>query len=109
MCEEKTVFITSMANYCYKVMLFVLKNAGTTYHKLMIRIFADHILTLMEVHIDDMLVKTTEDKNLLPNVKITFSCLCKHMMRLNPHKCTFTIEADLRFHAHTLKNRGERR
>ena len=29
--EEKIVFITPMANYCYKVMPFGLKNVGPTY------------------------------------------------------------------------------
>ena len=29
--EEKTTFITPMMNYCYKVMLFRLKNVGSTY------------------------------------------------------------------------------
>ena len=28
---EKTVFVTSIGNYHYKVMLFGLKNAGSTY------------------------------------------------------------------------------
>ena len=29
--EEKSTFITPMANYCYKVMPFELKNVGSTY------------------------------------------------------------------------------
>ena len=75
--EEKTAFITLMANY-YKVMPFGLKNMGPTYQRLMNTIFVNHIGTLMEVYIDDMLVKTMEDEKLLPNLKMVLGCLHKH-------------------------------
>ena len=65
-------------------MLFGLKNAGAAYQSLMNKIFAEHIETLMEVYIDDMLVKTKEEEELLPNLEIVFNCLQKHRMRLNP-------------------------
>ena len=37
--QEKTSFITLIGNYHYKVMPFGLKNAGSTYQKMMTRIF----------------------------------------------------------------------
>ena len=37
--QEKTVFVTSIGNYHYKVMPFGLKNAGSTYQKMMTRMF----------------------------------------------------------------------
>lgn len=37
--EEKTTFVTPHELYCYKFMLFGLKNAGATYKKLMTKIF----------------------------------------------------------------------
>ncbi|KAM1845266.1 hypothetical protein ACFX13_019588 [Malus domestica] len=39
--EELTAFCTSKCIYCYKVMLFSLKNAGATYQRAMQKIFND--------------------------------------------------------------------
>ena len=91
--EEKKTFITPMGNYCYRVMPFGFTNAGATYQRLMNKIFAKHIRVLMEVYIDDMLVKMKTEEKLLQNLETVFSCLRKHRMRLNPQKCVFTVEA----------------
>ena len=37
--QEKTAFVTLIGNYHYKVMLFGLKNAGSTYQRMMTRMF----------------------------------------------------------------------
>ena len=37
--QEKTVFVTPIGNYHYKVMLFGLKNVGSTYQRMMTRMF----------------------------------------------------------------------
>ena len=92
-CDEgKTIFISLMANYYYKVMPFRLKYAGATYHRLMNKIFVGHIGTIVEVYIHDMMVKTMEDEKLLTNFETVFGYLCKHIMRLNPQKYAFIIE-----------------
>ena len=73
--EEKTAFITLMTNYCYKVMPFRLKNVGATYQRLMNKVFSKHIRNLMEVYIDDMLVKSKEEDNVFSDLEVVFSCL----------------------------------
>ena len=93
--EEKTAFITPTANYYYKVTPFGLMN----------KIFVEHIKTLMEVYINDMLVKTSEEEDLLSNMEIVFGCLHKHKMKLNAKKCVFSVEAE-KFLGFMLTHRG---
>lgn len=45
------------AKFCYKVMSFGLKNFGTTYEHLMNKVFKELIGDIMEVCVDDMVVK----------------------------------------------------
>ena len=56
--QEKTSFVTSQGLFCYKVMLFRLKNAGATYQRLMNKMFAYQIGRNIQVYVDDMLVKS---------------------------------------------------
>ena len=56
--QGKTAFISPDANYHYTVMPFGLKNAGATYQRMMTRMFRNKIGRTVEVHIDDMVVKS---------------------------------------------------
>ena len=55
---EKTSFITSQGLFCYKVMLFGLKNAGMTYQRLMNKMFTHQVGRNVQVYVDDKLVKS---------------------------------------------------
>ena len=54
--EEHTSFIIDCGLYCYKAMLFSLKNARATYQRLVTMMFKDLIGKRIEVYVDDMLV-----------------------------------------------------
>ena len=56
--QEKTLFVTSQGLFCYKMMLFGLKNASATYQRLMNKMFANQIERNVQVYVDDMLVKS---------------------------------------------------
>ena len=56
--REKTTFISPYANYYYIVMPFGLKNARAIYQRMMTRMFRDKIRRMVEVYIDDMVVKS---------------------------------------------------
>ena len=59
--EKKMAFITSMVNCYYKAMPFGLKNVRATYQRLINKVFTIHIGNIMEIYINEMLVKTTEE------------------------------------------------
>ena len=52
--QEKTAFVTPIGNYHYKVMPFGLKNVGSTYHRMMTKMFELQLGRNIEVYIDDM-------------------------------------------------------
>ena len=54
--QEKTAFVTPVGNYYYKVMPFGLKNAGSTYQRMMTKMFEPLLGKNMEIYIDDMVV-----------------------------------------------------
>ena len=54
--------MTGQGTYCYQVMPFGLKNAGTTYQRLVNKMFQKQIDTSMEVYIDYMLVKSVKEE-----------------------------------------------
>ena len=56
--QEKIAFVTPIGNYHYKVIPFGLKNVGSTYQRMMTRIFKSHLDKSIEVYIDDMVVKS---------------------------------------------------
>ena len=84
--QEKTAFITSQGLYCYKVMPFRLKNVEATYQRLVNRMFSHQIGRNVEVHVDDMLVKSNDEAYHLDDLKETFDTLHKYKMKLNPTK-----------------------
>ena len=58
--ESKTVFMTELSSYCYKVMPFGMKNVGATYQRLMDRILAPMIGRNVQAYVDDMVVTSPE-------------------------------------------------
>ena len=74
-------------------MPFGLKNAGTTYQRLMNKMFAQQIGRNVQVYIDDMLVKSRREEDHLEDLKETFNTLRSYNMKLNPRKCTFGVMA----------------
>ena len=56
--QEKTIFVTPVGNYHFKVMPFGWKNVGSTYQRMMTRMFESQLGKNIEVYIDDMVVKS---------------------------------------------------
>ena len=73
--QEKTSFITSKGLFCYKVMPFGLKNLEATYQRLVNHMFRPQIGRNVEVYMDDMLVKSVDEKKRLEDLQETFETL----------------------------------
>ena len=72
-------------------MLFGLKNAGTTYQRLVNRMFSKQNERNMEVYVDDILVKSKEESTHLDDLEETYITLKQYQMKLNPRKCVFKV------------------
>ena len=87
--QKKTDFVTPIENYHYKVMSFELKKAGSTYQRMMTRMFEPQLGKNIEVYIDDMVVKSKVMSEHMGDLGNIFEILGKHELRLNASKCSF--------------------
>ncbi|GJY25945.1 reverse transcriptase domain-containing protein [Tanacetum coccineum] len=87
--EEKTAFHTSQGVYCYTKMPFGLKNAGATYQRLVDKAFDSQVGRNIEVYVDDLVIKSYTEAEMIRDIEETFRTLRKINMKLNPKKCTF--------------------
>ena len=76
--QEKTAFVTPIGNYHYKVMPFGLKNARSTYQRMMTRMFESQLGKSIEIYVDDMVVKSKVVSEHLGEIDNTFNVLRKH-------------------------------
>ena len=86
-------------------MPYGLKNAGATYQRLVNRMFQKKMGTTMEVHIDDMMVKSTTAEFHIANLSEAFQILRNYNMKLNPTKCAFGVSAE-KFLGFIVNHRG---
>ena len=95
--QEKTAFVTPVGNYHYNVMPFGLKNAGSTYQRMMTKMF--------EVYIDDMVVKSKLVSEHVMDLTSIFEILREHKLRLNVSKCSFGVGSG-KFVGYMVTHRG---
>ncbi|XP_011102006.1 uncharacterized protein LOC105180037 [Sesamum indicum] len=103
--RDKTFFITEKGIYCYNMMPFGLNNAGTTYQRLVKRMFGDLLGKTMEVYVDDMLVKSKRLQDHLADLAQAFAIMRSYGMKLNPDKCTFGVGGG-KFLGYMISERG---
>ncbi|GJR01693.1 reverse transcriptase domain-containing protein [Tanacetum coccineum] len=87
--EEKTTFHTDEGVFCYIKIPFGLKNAKATYQRLVDTIFEGQIGRNLEVYVDDMVIKSKTELEMIKDVEETLLTLKKVDMKLNPKKCSF--------------------
>ncbi|KAK1695276.1 hypothetical protein QYE76_011973 [Lolium multiflorum] len=92
---HKTAFRVpgSVGLFEYVVMTFGLKNAGATYQRAMNYIFHDLIGKLVEIYIDDVVVKSVSVEGHLEDLRRIRDRTRKFGLRMNPKKCAFGVTA----------------
>ena len=86
-------------------MPFRLKNVGATYQRLVNHMFRPQIGQNVEVYVDDILVKSQDEKIHLDDLQETFDTLRQYNMRLNPDKCAFRVSSG-KFLGFMVSHRG---
>jgi len=74
-------------------MTFGLKNAGATYQRTMNFIFHEFIGKLVEIYIDDVVVKSGDFTKHLADLRKVLECTRNHGLKMNPNKCSFGVSA----------------
>ena len=72
-------------------MPFGLKNAGSTYQRMMTKMFEPQLGKSIEVYIDDMVVKSKVASEHVGDLGNIFEILREHKLRLNASKCSFGV------------------
>nr|ABB46599.1 retrotransposon protein, putative, unclassified [Oryza sativa Japonica Group] len=98
MAEEdihKTAFRcpSAIGLFEWVVMTFGLKSAGATYQRAMNYIYHDLISWLVEVYIDDVVVKSKEIEDHIADLRKVFERTRKYGLKMNPTKCAFGVSA----------------
>jgi hypothetical protein len=73
------------------VMTFGLKNASAMYERATNLIFHNLLRVLMEVYIDDVVVKLVGFEEHMTDLKLSLEMMKKYGMRINPLKCAFGL------------------
>nr|CAE04998.2 OSJNBb0093G06.6 [Oryza sativa Japonica Group] len=75
------------------VMTFGLKSAGATFQRAMNYIYHDVIGWLVEVYIDDVVVKSKEIEDHIADLGKVFERTRRYGLKMNPMKCAFGVSA----------------
>nr|GFB96995.1 reverse transcriptase domain-containing protein [Tanacetum cinerariifolium] len=101
----KNSFHYEPRNILLQKMPFGLRNAGATYQRLVDKAFHKQIGKNLEVYVDDLVIKSQTEDEIVRDIEETFKTLIKINMKLNPKKCTFGIEEGM-FLGYKVNTRG---
>ena len=92
---SKTAFVCPgfVGLFEWVVMTFGLKNAGATYQRAMNLIFHDLLGVILEVYIDDIVIKSAGLDSHLADLRLALERMRRHGLKMNPLKCTFGVSA----------------
>jgi len=74
-------------------MPYGLRNALPTFVRAMNKTFGNLTRNIVEVYVDDIVVKTNEETTLVEDLGLVFDRLRATRMKLNPERCVFGVSA----------------
>jgi hypothetical protein len=91
--SNKTTFhcLGFVGLFKWTVMTFGLTNAGATYQRAMNLIFLNLLALVLEVCIDDVVVKSDNEESHLDNLRLAFESMRWYGLKMNPLKCSFGV------------------
>jgi hypothetical protein len=69
------------------------ENVGATYQRAMNLIFHELLGNIVEVYIDDIVVKSAEFSSHITYLRKAFDKMCRYGLKMNPRKCAFAMSA----------------
>jgi hypothetical protein len=90
--SKMTFCCTGFISLCeWVVMTFSLKNIGVTYQRAMNLIFHDLLGIILEIYIDDVIIKSDNMDSHLANLRLALERMCRYGLKMNPLKCVFSV------------------
>jgi hypothetical protein len=89
--QIKTSFITLFGAFCYTTMPFGLKSMGAIYQRGIQWCLHSQLGCNAKAYVDNVVIKTREDEELISDLAETFDNLRKFKIKLNLVKCTFGV------------------
>lgn len=103
--RRKTAFSTPSGHYEFVRMPFGLKNAPSTFQRLMNEVLKDHINKTCVVYMDDILIFSTSLQDHMVTLKKIFKALRKAKLKVQVDKCDF-LKRETQFLGHVLTAKG---
>ena len=103
--KEKTSFVTHEGSYQFNVMPFGLKNAPSTFQRLMNTVFAELMPKKCLVYIDDLLVLGKSFDEHLSNLRLVFEKLRSYTLKVKPAKCSLA-ERKVKYLGYVISEHG---
>lgn len=104
---HKTAFVTSSGFYEFQRLPFGLKNAATSFQRLMEHVLRDLKEKCCMIYIDDVVIYSKDEQEHFKHIQQVFHCLSKADLTLNMKKCNF-IQKSLKFFGHLVSGDGIR-
>jgi hypothetical protein len=89
--EAKTRFTIPFGNFCFVRMPEGLRNAGSTFNRMMKLILRNQLGRNASAYVDDIVIMSEREKDHIADLTGTFDNMRRNGLKLNPENCIFGI------------------